>query len=108
MIIVLTEMAYPAGSDDRMRSVVPAVEQFCQAFDGCERFALSFPADRPGVLLATEIWQTPVLLREHVGVARDAPELKEWHDLLTGTKHEVFSAEPVDVAQLMAGGDPHD
>jgi hypothetical protein len=108
MIIVLSEMAYPAGCDDRMRSVVPAVEQFCRAFGGCERFALSFPAGRPGVLLATEIWQTPVLLREHVAVARDAPELKEWHDLLADTKHEVFSAELVDVAQLMGGGGPHD
>lgn len=108
MIIVLSEMAYPAESDDRMRSVVPAVEQFCRAFDGCERFALSFPADRPGVLLATEIWQTPQLLREHVGVARDAPELKEWHDLLTDTRHEVFSAEPVDVAQLTGRGEPRD
>jgi hypothetical protein len=65
---------------------------------------LSFPIDRPGVLLATEIWQTPELLREHVGVARDAPELKQWHDLLTDTKHEIFSAELVDVAQLMGGG----
>lgn len=37
MIIVLSEMTYPAGSDDRMRSVVPAVEQFCQAFNGCEQ-----------------------------------------------------------------------
>ncbi|MDT3446951.1 hypothetical protein [Pseudofrankia sp. BMG5.37] len=72
MIIVLSEMAYPAESDDRMRSIVPAVEQFCQTFHGCERFALSFPADQPGVLVATEIWQTPQLLREHVGVAHDA------------------------------------
>jgi hypothetical protein len=30
MIIVLSEMTYPAASEDRMRSVVPAVEQFCQ------------------------------------------------------------------------------
>jgi quinol monooxygenase YgiN len=108
MIIVLSEMAYPAGSGDRMRSVVPAVEQFCQAFDGCERFALSFPAGRPGALLATEIWRNAQLLRQHVGVARDAPELKEWHDLLTGTRREVFSAEPADVARLMSGSEPHD
>jgi quinol monooxygenase YgiN len=59
MLIVLSQMAYPAESVDRMRSAVPAVQQFCRAFDGCERFAPSFPADRPGVLLATEIWQTP-------------------------------------------------
>ena len=63
-----------------------------------KRMVLSFPAGRPGVLVATEIRQTPRLLREHVGVARDAPELKEWHDLLTDTKHEVFSAGFVDVA----------
>ncbi|MFE1961534.1 hypothetical protein [Streptomyces sp. NPDC059479] len=104
---MLSEMAYAAESDDRMRSVVPAVEQFCQAFGGCGRFALSFPTGLPGTLLATEIWQTPQLLREHVRVARDAPELKEWHDLLTDMKHEVFRAELVDVAQLMGGGEPH-
>jgi hypothetical protein len=38
---------------------VPVVEQFCRTLDGCERFALSFPAERPGVLLATEIRRRP-------------------------------------------------
>jgi hypothetical protein len=30
MIIVLSEMTYPAAPEVRMRSVAPAVEQFCQ------------------------------------------------------------------------------
>ncbi|WP_066943176.1 hypothetical protein [Streptomyces lushanensis] len=62
---------------------MPAVERFCRAFDGCGRFALSFPFHRPGTLLAAVIRQTPQLPREHVRVARDAPELKERHDRVT-------------------------
>ena len=107
MIIVLSEMTYPAASDHRMREVVPSAEQFCRTFDGCERFDLSFPADRPGVLLATELWQSGPLLGAHVRVAHDAPELKEWHDLITDMKHEVYTAESVDVAQLMAASNTH-
>jgi hypothetical protein len=49
MIIVLTEMALPGRirGPDAFRRAGPAVEQFCRALDGCERFALSFPAERP-------------------------------------------------------------
>lgn len=66
-----------------------------------------FPG-RPGALLATEIWGDTQVLREHAWTARDAPELKEWHGLLTDTRHEVFSAEPADVARLMSGSEPRD
>ena len=107
MIIVLSEMAYPAESDGRMRSVVPTVEQFCQAFDGCERFALSFPAGRVPCS-PPKSGVTPRCCASTPGPPVTRPSSKNAHGLLTDTRHEVFSAEPPTFRDSSSGSEPRD
>jgi quinol monooxygenase YgiN len=103
VIIVLTEISYAPESDAKMRALVAGVEQFCRRFEGCERFALSFPLNRPGTLLSTEIWRDRQTLRAHAGVAHDAPELTSWHELVTRIDASIFAASAVDLAALQTG-----
>jgi hypothetical protein len=84
-----------------MRGIAPSVERFCRTFEGCQTFDLNFPADRPGVLLATELRHSTELLRAHIGPVTNAPDLQEWNDLLTSMKPAVFTAEPLDLAHLV-------
>ena len=57
MIVVLTEMRFAEESDEALRALVPGVERFCRQFEGCERFDISLPPNRPGIVLTTEVWR---------------------------------------------------
>jgi quinol monooxygenase YgiN len=103
MIVVLTEMTFAAESDEAMRGLVPGVERFCSQFDGCERFAVSFPTSHPGVLFTTEVWRDARTLRAHVAVAHHAPELEVFHSLVKGMKASLFTASPLELAPLLSG-----
>ena len=104
MIVVHVEYRYPPEAEDAMRSLVPDVERFARSFDGCESFALSFPVDRPGILLGTEVWADAAALNAHVTVAHDAPKLGPWHGLLGGIDASLFIGEPVTFERLRAQG----
>jgi quinol monooxygenase YgiN len=101
MIIVLTEMRFAPDADRAMRDLVPDVERFCRHFDGCERFDVSFPTDRPGILFTTETWQDPRALHAHVAVAHNAAELEKWHALVKDMKVSVFHASALELAALL-------
>ena len=88
-----------------MRSLVPEVERFARSFDGCASFALSFPVDRPGILLGAEVWADASALNAHVTVAHDATELEPWHRLLDGIDASLFIGEPVTLDQLAQGAE---
>jgi quinol monooxygenase YgiN len=103
MIVVLTEMSFYAEWDDAMRALVPDVERFCRQFEGCERFDVSFPANRPGVLLTTEVWRDARTLRAHVAVAHHAPELEGMHAMVTDMRASLFTASPLELAALRGG-----
>ena len=105
MIVVHVEYRYPPDVEDAMRSLVPDVERFARGFDGCESFALSFPVDRPGILLGTEVWADAASLNAHVTVAHDAAELEPWHRLLDGMDASLFTGEPVTLAELAQGAE---
>ena len=100
MIVVHVEYRYAPEAEDSMRSLVPEVERFARSFDGCASFALSFPVDRPGILLGTEVWAGAAALNAHVTVAHDAAELEPWHRLLGGMDASLFIGEPVTLAEL--------
>ena len=104
MIVVHVEYRYAPEADAAMRALVPGVERFARGFAGCESFALSFPVDRPGVLLGAEVWADAAALNAHVAVAHDAAELAPWHQLLTGIEASLFSGAPLTLAQLRAEG----
>jgi quinol monooxygenase YgiN len=104
MLIILTEMSYPPESDQQMHALVPDVERYCRRFEGCEQFALSFPVNRPGTLLGSEVWRDDHALRAHVAVAHHAPELGPWHALVTGMKPALFSAAPMELAAVLPKG----
>jgi quinol monooxygenase YgiN len=103
MIVVLTEMSFAAGSDEAMRALVPNVERFCRQFEGCERFDVSFPSNRPGMLLTTEVWRDARTLRAHVAVAHHAPELEGLHALVVDMKASLYTASPLELAALQSG-----
>ncbi len=103
MIVVLTEMSFAAESNEAIRALVPDVERFCHQFDGCERFAVSFPSNRPGVVFTTEVWRDARTLRAHVAVAHHAPELEGWHAVVKDMKASLFSASPLELATLQSG-----
>jgi quinol monooxygenase YgiN len=103
MILVLTEISFAAESAESMRAVVPGVERFCRQFEGCERFDVSFPPNRPGVLYTTEVWRDSRTLRAHVAVAHHARELEGLHSLTTDMKASVYTASPVELASLQNG-----
>jgi quinol monooxygenase YgiN len=103
VIVVLTEMSYAPESDAAMRAVVPHVERYCRRFDGCERFLLSFPANRSGMLLATEVWRDEQTLRAHLAVAHHASELATWHALVKDMNPLFFSASPLDLSAFLHG-----
>ena len=63
MIVVHVEYQYARAAEDAMRSLVPDVERYSRGFEGCESFTLSFPVDRPGILLGTEVWADAASLR---------------------------------------------
>ena len=104
MIVVHVEYRYPPEADAAMRALVPAVEQFARGFDGCESFALSFPVDRPGILLGAEVWTDAAALNAHIAVAHDAAELEPWHQLLARMEATLFSGTPLTHAQLREDG----
>ena len=103
MILVHVEYRYAPAAEDAMRSLVADVERFSRGFEGCQSFALSFPADRPGVLLGTEVWADAASLRAHVTVAHDAVELEPWHRLLSGMDASLFTGERISLEHLQAG-----
>ena len=105
MIVVHVEYRYPPDAEDAMRSLVPDVERFARSFDGCESFALSFPIDRPGILLGTEVWGDAAALNAHVTVAHDAAELEPWHLLLSGMDASLYIGNPVTLAELARGAE---
>ena len=105
MIVVHVEYRYPPNAEDAMRALVPEVERFARSFDDCESFALSFPVDRPGILLGTEVWADAAALNAHVTVAHDAAELEPWHRLLGGMDASLFIGEPVTLDQLAQGAE---
>jgi quinol monooxygenase YgiN len=100
MILVLTEFTFAPVEDRAMRELVPDVERFCRQFEGCERFDVSFPTNRPGVLFTTEVWRDVRALRAHVAVAHHASELEMWHALVKDMKASVFTASALDLAAL--------
>lgn len=100
MIVVHVAYRYAPDADEEMRSLVPAAERFARGFDGCQSFALSFPVDRPGILLGTEVWADRASLRAHVTVAHDAVELAPWHRLLDGMDATLFTGEPLSLEEL--------
>jgi quinol monooxygenase YgiN len=102
MIVVLTEMGFAPEADEAIRALVPNVERFCRKFDGCERFAVSFPPDRPGMLFTTEVWRDAKTLRAHVAVAHHAPELEGLHTLVKEMKASLFTASPLELAALQS------
>jgi quinol monooxygenase YgiN len=104
MIVVHMEYDFLPERDQEMRSLVTGVEGYARGFEGCEHFALSFPDDRPGVLLASEVWTDGATLRAHVAVAHDAPELAAWHALLTGMHPSLFTANALELSELQAQG----
>jgi quinol monooxygenase YgiN len=106
MIVVHVEYRYAPDAEGAMRSLVPDVERFARSFDGCESFTLSFPVDRPGILLGTEVWADAAALNAHVTVAHDAATLEPWHRLLGGIDASLFSGEPVTLEQLAHGAQP--
>jgi quinol monooxygenase YgiN len=103
MIVVLTEMSFAAESDEAMKALVPGVERFCRGFEGCERFTVSFPPNRPGSLFTTEVWRDARTLRAHVAVAHHAPELEGLHTLVKDMKATLFTASPLELAALQSG-----
>ncbi|GAA4683125.1 putative quinol monooxygenase [Frondihabitans cladoniiphilus] len=103
MIVAHMEYTYPVDKDAEMRALVPDVDAFSRQFEGNEHFQLSFADDRPGVLLGVEVWRDAATLNAHVAVAHDAPELAAWHALTTGMSISLFTATPLDVAELRAG-----
>jgi quinol monooxygenase YgiN len=103
MSVVHVEYRYAPAAEDAMRSLVADVERFSRGFEGCQSFALSFPADRPGVLFGTELWTDAASLRAHVAVAHDAAELEPWHRLLSGIDASLFTGERISLEQLQAG-----
>ena len=105
MIVVHVEYHYTPNAEDAMRSLVPDVERFARSFDGCDSFALSFPVDRPGILLGTEVWADAASLNAHVTVAHGAAALEPWHRLLDGMDASLFIGEPVTLAQLAQGAE---
>lgn len=102
MIVVHVEYRYAPAAEDAMRSLVPDVERFSRGFDGCQSFALSFPVDRPGILLGTEVWTDAASLRAHVAVAHDAAELEPWHRVLSGMDAALFTGERLSLEELQA------
>jgi quinol monooxygenase YgiN len=86
-----------------MRALVPDVERFCHQFEGCERFAVSFPPNRPGLLFTTEVWRDARTLRAHVTVTHHAPELEGLHALVKDMKASLFTASPLELAALQSG-----
>jgi quinol monooxygenase YgiN len=102
MIVVLTEMSFAAESDEALRALVPDVERFCRQFEGCERFAVSFPPQRPGMIFTTEVWRDTRTLRAHVAVAHHAPELNGLHALVKDVKASLFTASPIELAALQS------
>ena len=103
MIVVLTEMSFAAESDEAMRALVPDVERFCRQFEGCERFDVSLPPNRPGILFTNEVWRDARTLRAHVAVAHDARELRGFHALVRDLKASLFTASPLELAALQSG-----
>jgi quinol monooxygenase YgiN len=101
MIVVLTEMRFAPDADGAMRDLVPDVERFCRHFDGCERFDVSFPADRPGILFTTETWRDARALRAHLAIAHHAAELEKWHALVKDMMASVFRASGLELAELL-------
>ena len=104
MIVVHAEYRYAPTAGDAMRSLVLNVEHFSRGFDGCHSFALSFPVDRPGILLGTEVWADPASLRAHVAVAHDAAELNRGTGWSTGWTRHCSSASDLSLEELQAGG----
>ena len=103
MIVVHTEMSFAVESDEAMRALAPDVERFCAQFEGCERFAVSFPAIRRGLLFTTEVWRDARALRAHVAVAHHAPQLERFHTLVKNMKASLFTASPLELAALQSG-----
>jgi quinol monooxygenase YgiN len=104
MIVVHMEYDYLPERDQDMRSLVASVERFARGFEGCEHFALSFPPDRAGVLMATEVWGDGATLRAHVAVAHDAPQPAAWHELILGVRPSLFTATALAPSELQAQG----
>ena len=104
MIVVHMEYDYLPERDQEMRSLAADVEGYARGFEGCEHFALSFPADRAGVLLASEVWRDKATLQAHVAVAHDAPQLAAWHALITGMRPSLFTASALALSALQAEG----
>ncbi|MEU1628425.1 antibiotic biosynthesis monooxygenase [Streptomyces sp. NPDC020096] len=102
MIIIHVEYGYRPDGHERMRRFVPDVEKFCRAFDGCESFTLSFPAQRDDVLLGTEVWRDAAAVRAHLKVAHDAPELADWHGLITTMDAHFFDGSTLTIEELRA------
>jgi quinol monooxygenase YgiN len=102
MIVLLTEMSFAAESAEAMCALVPEVEHFCRKLEGCQRFAVSFPPNRPGVLFTTEVWRDARTLRAHVAVAHHAPELEGFHSLTKDMKASLYTASPLELAALQS------
>jgi quinol monooxygenase YgiN len=102
MIVVLTEMRFAEESNEVLRALVPGVERFCRQFEGCERFDVSLPPSRPGIVLTTEVWRDAPTLRAHVAVAHHARELRGWHALVKDMQASLFTASPLELAALQS------
>jgi quinol monooxygenase YgiN len=100
MIVIHAQYTYPVDEDPRMRDLAPGVERFCRTFDGCEAFTLSYPADRDGVLLSTEVWRDSAAVMAHLKAAHDAPELAAWHTLIEGTDFTIYDGSAISLDQL--------
>jgi quinol monooxygenase YgiN len=102
MIVVLTEMSFAEEANGALRALVPGVERFCRQFEGCERFDVSLPPNRSGIVLTTEVWRDASTLRAHVAVAHHARELRGWHALVRDMKASLFAASPLELAALQS------